>query len=69
MKPVERGGYVDIWILIQQTSDGKFMQSTGQINNLGNGFFANEKDAQHQQTMDLLKGNKTQVFHLEWPLL
>ena len=68
MKPVERKGHVDMWILIQQTSDGKFFMMTSPSKDLGAGVFSTEREAQHQQTMELLKGNACQVFHLEWPL-
>jgi len=68
MKPVERSGYIDVWIIVQQGVDGKFLQQTTHMGALGSGFFATLKDAQHEQTIQLLKGNKVQIFHLEFPL-
>jgi hypothetical protein len=70
MKPVERSGYIDIWILIQQSADGKFYYNTTSttISPFGTGFFTSERDAQHQQTIELLKGTKCEVFHLEFPI-
>lgn len=71
MKPVERSGYLDVWILIQQSADGKFYFNTvasGTISPYGNGFHTSERDAQHQQTLEMLKGNKCEVFHLEFPI-
>ena len=68
MKPIERAGYIDFWILLQQNSSGMFNQVTTSPTTYGNGFYVTEKDAQHAQTIELLKGNKTQVYHLEWPL-
>lgn len=70
MKPVERTGYIDVWVLIQQTTDGKFFFNAAALTTspYGSGFFTKEADAQHQQTLELMKGNKCQVFHLEYPL-
>lgn len=68
MKPVERQGYIDMWILLSQDTQGKFFMMTTPIQDLGNGIFASQQAAQHQQTMELLKGNKCQVYHIEWPL-
>lgn len=68
MKPVERSGYVDFWILMAQSSTGQFVMLTTQIKELGAGIFTSEKEAQHQQTVERLKGNNCEVFHLEWPL-
>lgn len=70
MKPVERTGYIDVWVLIQQTTDGKFYfnSSPTSVSPYGGGFFTSERDAQHQQTLELLKGNKCEVFHLEYPI-
>ena len=70
MKPVERTGFIDVWVLIQQTADGKFyFNSTAQTASpYGAGFHLSERDAQHQQTLELLKGNKVEVFHLEFPI-
>ena len=68
MKPVERSGYVDFWILMAQSSTGQFVMLTAPIKELGAGIFTSEKEAQHQQTIERIKGNDCQVYHIEWPL-
>lgn len=68
MKPIEREGYIDIWILIQQNTNANFTLNLAHSSELGVGFHSSLKSAQHAQTMELLKGNKTEVFHLEWPI-
>jgi len=68
MKPVERSGFIDTWILVQQNSDGRFSQFTGIGGTYGPGFYESEKEAQKQQTVELLKNNKVQVYHIEWPI-
>ena len=45
-----------------------FNQVTTSPTTYGNGFYVTEKDAQHAQTIELLKGNKVEVYHLEWPI-
>jgi hypothetical protein len=67
-KPVERTGYVDVWICLKQMSDGKFYLDTTQITEFGSGFFKTELDALHYQTICLLKNERVNVFKLEWPL-
>ena len=67
-KPVERLGYVDIWVCIKQTADGKFYIDNTHQSEYGAGYFKTEKEAQHHQTMCLLKNERVNVFHLEWPL-
>lgn len=68
MKPVERSGHVDFWILIQQNNTGTFSQFTGGTSEFGPGYYKTLEQAQHHQTMERLKGNSLQVYHIEWPL-
>lgn len=68
MKPVERSGFVDVWVLMEQTSDGKFFMVNTPITDFGAGFHKSEQDAQYHQTMEMLKGKICQVYHIEWPL-
>lgn len=68
MKPVERSGYLDLWILIQQGTTGTFSFQMNASSEYGAGFCKTLEQAQHQQTMELLKGNRVEIFHLEWPI-
>jgi hypothetical protein len=68
MKPVERSGHLDMWILVQQGSAGTFSHYIGGTSEYGSGFFKTQEQAQHHQTMELIKGNKVEVFHVEWPI-
>ena len=68
MKPVERAGHIDLWILIQQGTSGTFNFQAIASSEYGLGFCKTLEQAQHQQTMELLKGNRVEVFHLEWPI-
>lgn len=68
MKPQERSGFVDVYILLKQHTDGKFFVDTTSARDLGNGMFSTLQEAQHQQTMEKLKGHPCEVYHLEWPL-
>ena len=67
-KPIERNGYIDMWVCIKQGTDGRFFLDTTQPTVFGNGFFMTELDAQHHQTICLLKNERVQVFKLEYPL-
>lgn len=68
MKPVERSGHVDLYILVQQNSTGQFNQITTSSQPLGLGFYQDLLQAQHAQTIELIKNNRVEIFHLEWPL-
>lgn len=68
MKPVERSGYVDLWILMAQGTSGQFVMLTTQLKELGAGIFSSQREAQHQQTVERLKGNDCELFHLEYPI-
>jgi len=67
-KPVERRGYIDAWILIQLNSTGNLHVLNTNSSSLGSGFYLTEREAQQAQTIELLKNNRVQVFHIEWPL-
>lgn len=72
MKPVDRPNYYDLYVVVQKSSTGSFCL-TGQgatINGtiLGSGVYATLNDAQQEQTVQLLKGNKVEIFHLEYPV-
>ena len=71
MKPVDRKSHHDLYIVIQQSSLGSFSlagpgTSVGGLI-LGSGVYLNMNDAQQEQTVQLLKGNHVEVFHLEYP--
>lgn len=68
MKPVERNGFIDVWICVKQNSDGKFFVDTTMSTEFGSGMFKTERDAQHHQTLCLLKNEKVNVYKIEWPL-
>jgi hypothetical protein len=68
MKPVERAGHINLWIVLKQQVDGKFYLDTSVSTEFGMGMFKTELEAQHQQTMALLRNERVQVFHLEYPL-
>lgn len=68
MKPVERDGYINLWICIKQLSDGKFMLDSTITSEFGSGYFKTELDAQHHQTICLLRNEKVNVYKIEWPL-
>lgn len=67
-KPVERSGYIDAWILIQLNVTGNLQMLSSHTSSLGLGFYLTEREAQQAQTIELLKNNRVQVFHIEWPL-
>lgn len=71
MKPVDRPPHHDLYILLQQSSTGSFtLVGPGSTANgliLGTGVYLNMNDAQNEQTVQLLKGNHVEVFHLEYP--
>jgi hypothetical protein len=68
MKPVERDGFISVWICVKQGTDGRFFLDTTVSSEFGSGMFKSEQDAQHHQTICLLKNEKVQVFKLDWPL-
>ncbi len=71
MKPVDRPLHHDLYILLQQSSMGSFTlvgpgaSANGLI--LGTGVYLTMGDAQNEQTVQLLKGNHVEVFHIEYP--
>jgi hypothetical protein len=71
MKPIARPNHHDLYIVVQQSSTGSFsLVGTGATVNgliLGTGVYLTETDAQNEQTVQLLKGNHVEVFHLEYP--
>ena len=67
-KPVERSGHIDVWVSIKQTHEGKLYLDTTHSTEFGSGFFKSEAEAQHHQTVCLLKNERINVFKLEWPL-
>jgi hypothetical protein len=67
-KPVERSGFINVWILIQQNVTGTLQMLTTNSSTLGLGFYLTEREAQQAQTIELLKNNKVNVFLIEWPL-
>ena len=72
MKPVDRPLHHDLYIVVQQSSTGSFMLCGvgGTINGmtLGSGFYHTLELAQQEQTVQALKGIRTEVFHLEYPI-
>jgi hypothetical protein len=67
-KPVERSGYVEVWICIKQMPDGKFFLDSSHSSEFGMGYFKTEAEALHHQTICMLKNERVNVFKLEWPL-
>ncbi len=68
MKPEAIKEHIDLWILIQRTPTGQFQLFSQTMSPIGPGFYLEQKEAEHIQTIELLKGNKTQLFHLEYPI-
>ena len=68
MKPVERNGYIEVWIVVKLMNTGQFYMDTTHISEFGSGYFTTELAAQHHQTILTLKGERCQVYKLEWPL-
>lgn len=67
-KPVARLASIDLWILLQQGPSGQFSMVTTHSSNFGLGFYLTEQDALMAQLIELLKGNKVNVFLIEWPV-
>ena len=68
MKPIERTGHLDVWICIKQNVDGTLYFDQTFTTGLGGGMFKTLEEAQHHQTIALLKNQKLEIFHIEWPL-
>lgn len=68
MKPVERTGYLNLYILVQQNSQGQLFVMTNHSGQFGSGFFNDLSQAQQHQTMERMKGNTVEIFHIEWPI-
>lgn len=67
-KPLERPTHIDVYFLMKQASDGKlFLETTGG-SDLGLGYYTDITQAQHKQTLELLKGFVCHVYHIQWPL-
>lgn len=68
MKPVERTGYIEVWIVVKLGPTGQFFLDTTHVSEFGSGYFKTELEALHQQTLLMLKGERCNVFKLDWPL-
>lgn len=68
MKPVERQGTIDVWIVLRLMPTGQFYLDTTHATEFGSGYFTTELSALHHQTLLMLKGERSNVFRLEWPL-
>jgi hypothetical protein len=74
MKPVERKSSHDLYVVMQRTSLTTAMYALTGVGNslngtsLGTGIYDNYNDAEKEQTIQLLKGNKVEIFHLEYPI-
>lgn len=68
MKPVERSGYLDLYILVKLDTLGQLMMLANHQGQFGLGWFNDLKQAQQHQTMESMKGNRVEIFHIEWPI-
>ena len=71
-KPVERSQYYDLYFVVQKSTTGSFsLIGPGETINgtfLGTGVYTKMNDAQQEQTVQLLKGNRAEIFHIEYPV-
>ena len=71
-KPVDRPTYYDLYFVVQKSSTGLFsLAGPGATINgtlIGTGVYSTLDDAQEEQTVQLLKGNKVEIFHIEYPV-
>lgn len=68
MKPVERSGHLDLYILVKLDSLGQLVMLCNHTGQFGPGWFLDLKTAQQHQIMESMKGNRVEVFHIEWPV-
>ena len=68
MKPVERTGFIEVWIVVKLQSTGQFYMDQSNVSEFGPGYYKTELEALHQQTLLMLKGERCNVFKLEWPI-
>jgi len=68
MQPVARQSHIDTWIIVQQLPTGTFSLYSMNTSEYGPGYFKTLEQAQHVQTLELLKGNRVEIFHLEYPI-
>jgi hypothetical protein len=72
MKPIDQPKYQDVYLLLHQSIGGTFMPYGigGQLGPtlLGSGFYQSLELAQQHQMLEALKGIRTEIFHLEYPV-
>ena len=70
MKPVDPPDCLSVWILVSLSSSGIMTTHNSTIMNASGifpGYFTQLEDAQQEQMLLALKGQKSHVFHLEFP--
>lgn len=70
MLPEEKPKKLDLWILIQTPIHGSstYSMNISGISPYGSGFYASEQQAKEHQLVEMIKGNKMELFHLEMPI-
>jgi len=71
MKPVEPPESLGIWILASLSSSGTLSTHNPSVmasSGIFPGYFTKLEDAQQEQMLLALKGQKSHVFHLEFPM-
>ena len=70
MKPVDTPEFLSVWILTSLTSTGTITYHNPSVlptSGFFPGYFTKLEDAQQEQMLLALKGQKTHVFQLEFP--
>jgi hypothetical protein len=68
MKPIEQPETLGVYILASLTNTGNInYHAPTSTSTTYLGYYTNLEDAQQEQMMLALKGQKTHVFHLEFP--
>jgi hypothetical protein len=71
MKPVEKSQYINVYLLLYLETTGKVsIQGTSvtEQGDMGHGMYSKLETAQYQQTILALKGIKSEIFYIEYPL-
>jgi hypothetical protein len=71
MKPVDPPSTLSVWILTSLSSSGMMTTHNASVavaSGVFPGYFTNLEDAQQEQMLLALKGQKAHVFHLEFPM-
>jgi hypothetical protein len=71
MKPIAPPGDFGVWILVSLSSNGMLTTHNPSVmiaTGVFPGYFTSLDDAQQEQMLLALRGQKSHVFHLEFPM-